>query len=109
MEAYEFSVATSASMRLPCCPAVAVARVLNGWTSCGVFAPSPTTCFLVCKIALPLPQAVYNFWQYELCDVFIELMKPVMALDDAGTAAGTAGTAGTAATSAVLLGWYSCV
>ena len=33
-----------------------------------------------------VPQAVYNFWQYELCDVFIELMKPVMALDDAGTA-----------------------
>jgi valyl-tRNA synthetase len=31
-----------------------------------------------------VPQAVYNFWQYELCDVFIELMKPVMALDDAG-------------------------
>lgn len=29
-------------------------------------------------------QAVYSFWQYELCDVFIELMKPVMALDDAG-------------------------
>lgn len=27
---------------------------------------------------------MYNFWQYELCDVFIELMKPVMALDDAG-------------------------
>jgi hypothetical protein len=31
-----------------------------------------------------VPQAVYNFWQYELCDVFIELMKPVIALDDAG-------------------------
>jgi valyl-tRNA synthetase len=26
---------------------------------------------------------VYAFWQYDLCDVFIELMKPVMALDDA--------------------------
>ena len=24
-------------------------------------------------------QAVYSFWQYELCDVFIELIKPVMA------------------------------
>ncbi|KDD75111.1 class I (I, L, M and V) tRNA synthetase, partial [Helicosporidium sp. ATCC 50920] len=23
--------------------------------------------------------AAYNFWQYELCDVFIELVKPVMA------------------------------
>jgi valyl-tRNA synthetase len=22
--------------------------------------------------------AVYAFWQYELCDVFIELVKPVM-------------------------------
>lgn len=28
-------------------------------------------------------QAVYAFWQYDLCDVFIELMKPVMALDEA--------------------------
>lgn len=27
-------------------------------------------------------QRVYAFWQYDLCDVFIELMKPVMALDD---------------------------
>ncbi|KAK2080454.1 hypothetical protein QBZ16_000307 [Prototheca wickerhamii] len=26
--------------------------------------------------------AVYAFWQYELCDVFIELMKPVVAGDD---------------------------
>jgi valyl-tRNA synthetase len=28
-------------------------------------------------------QSVYAFWQYDLCDVFIELMKPVMAQDDA--------------------------
>ncbi|GAX73886.1 hypothetical protein CEUSTIGMA_g1336.t1 [Chlamydomonas eustigma] len=28
-------------------------------------------------------QIVYAFWQYDLCDVFIELMKPVVALDDA--------------------------
>jgi valyl-tRNA synthetase len=28
-------------------------------------------------------QAVYAFWQYDLCDVFIELMKPVVALDEA--------------------------
>ena len=28
-------------------------------------------------------QAAYNFWQYELCDVFIEVMKPVMSRDDA--------------------------
>lgn len=27
-------------------------------------------------------QRVYSFWQYDLCDVYIELMKPVMALDD---------------------------
>lgn len=27
-------------------------------------------------------QRVYSFWQYELCDVYIELMKPIMALDD---------------------------
>ena len=24
-------------------------------------------------------QALYSWWQYELCDVFIELVKPVMA------------------------------
>jgi len=23
--------------------------------------------------------AIYSFWQYELCDVFIELVKPVMS------------------------------
>lgn len=28
-------------------------------------------------------QAVYSFWQYELCDVFIELIKPVMSSGDA--------------------------
>lgn len=28
-------------------------------------------------------QQLYSWWQYELCDVFIELMKPVMAKDDA--------------------------
>jgi len=27
-------------------------------------------------------QHVYNFWQYNLCDVYIELMKPIMAMDD---------------------------
>eukprot|EP00200_Dunaliella_tertiolecta_P003314 CAMPEP_0202352070 /NCGR_PEP_ID=MMETSP1126-20121109/8424_1 /ASSEMBLY_ACC=CAM_ASM_000457 /TAXON_ID=3047 /ORGANISM="Dunaliella tertiolecta, Strain CCMP1320" /LENGTH=1278 /DNA_ID=CAMNT_0048944237 /DNA_START=55 /DNA_END=3891 /DNA_ORIENTATION=- len=27
-------------------------------------------------------QRVYCFWQYELCDVYIELMKPIMAMDD---------------------------
>ena len=27
-------------------------------------------------------QAVYSFWQYELCDVFIELIKPIMAGSD---------------------------
>lgn len=29
-------------------------------------------------------QAAYSFWQYELCDVYIELVKPVMYQDDAG-------------------------
>eukprot|EP00775_Hariotina_reticulata_P010346 gene10346-10503_t len=28
-------------------------------------------------------QQLYAWWQYELCDVFIELMKPVMARDEA--------------------------
>ena len=27
---------------------------------------------------LPAAQAVYDWWQYRLCDVFIELVKPVM-------------------------------
>lgn len=27
-------------------------------------------------------QACYHFWQYELCDVFIELIKPIMAGSD---------------------------
>jgi valyl-tRNA synthetase len=27
---------------------------------------------------------IYSFWLYELCDVFIELMKPVMAGGDEG-------------------------
>eukprot|EP00877_Chromochloris_zofingiensis_P001129 jgi/Chrzof1/11016/Cz05g20150.t1 len=35
-------------------------------------------------------QRLYAFWQYELCDVFIELMKPVMALDEAANAAAAA-------------------
>ena len=30
-------------------------------------------------------QALYSLWQYELCDVFIELIKPVMADGDAQT------------------------
>jgi valyl-tRNA synthetase len=33
----------------------------------------------------PYVAGVYAFWQYNLCDVFIELMKPVM-FDDSGTA-----------------------
>eukprot|EP00878_Enallax_costatus_P001054 GHUV01001189.1.p1 GENE.GHUV01001189.1~~GHUV01001189.1.p1 ORF type:complete len:843 (+),score=324.29 GHUV01001189.1:29-2530(+) len=39
-------------------------------------------------------QQLYGWWQYELCDVFIELMKPVMARDDAqpGAAAAKAAT-----------------
>lgn len=27
-------------------------------------------------------QRLYALWQYELCDVYIELMKPIMAMDD---------------------------
>ena len=46
--------------------------------------PAPTSPYRRCAAPIVLLQAVYNFWQYELCDVFIELMKPVMALDDAG-------------------------
>ncbi|WIA29336.1 hypothetical protein OEZ86_011841 [Tetradesmus obliquus] len=40
-------------------------------------------------------QTAYAWWQYELCDVFIELMKPVMARDEAadpGAAAAKAAT-----------------
>lgn len=32
-------------------------------------------------------QAIYSFWQYELCDVFIELTKPVLSAPDADPAA----------------------
>lgn len=31
-------------------------------------------------------QALYDWWQYKLCDVFIELVKPVMAADDGDAA-----------------------
>lgn len=34
---------------------------------------------------MPHVQAVYSFWQYEVCDVFIELIKPVMSSGDAPT------------------------
>jgi hypothetical protein len=35
-------------------------------------------------------QRLYAFWQYELCDVFIECMKPVMAAEAAAPAAAEA-------------------
>ena len=35
-------------------------------------------------------QKLYAFWQYDLCDVFIELMKPVMARDNAEAGAAEA-------------------
>ena len=35
-------------------------------------------------------QRLYAFWQYDVCDVFIELMKPVMALDDTSSPAAAA-------------------
>ncbi|KAH9329698.1 hypothetical protein KI387_001806 [Taxus chinensis] len=31
--------------------------------------------------------AVYSWWQYQLCDVFIEIIKPVMSADDNATSA----------------------
>eukprot|EP00195_Chlamydomonas_chlamydogama_P009622 CAMPEP_0202896952 /NCGR_PEP_ID=MMETSP1392-20130828/5840_1 /ASSEMBLY_ACC=CAM_ASM_000868 /TAXON_ID=225041 /ORGANISM="Chlamydomonas chlamydogama, Strain SAG 11-48b" /LENGTH=1288 /DNA_ID=CAMNT_0049582479 /DNA_START=84 /DNA_END=3950 /DNA_ORIENTATION=- len=42
-------------------------------------------------------QRLYAFWQYDLCDVFIELMKPVMARDETepGAAAAKASTRNT--------------
>jgi len=33
-------------------------------------------------------QALYSWWQYELCDVFIELVKPVMARSSSEEGAG---------------------
>lgn len=41
--------------------------------------------------------AAYAWWQYDLCDVFIELMKPVVSADDAapGAAAAKAATRAT--------------
>jgi valyl-tRNA synthetase len=35
-------------------------------------------------------QRLYSFWQYELCDVFIELMKPVMQAEQQDPAAAEA-------------------
>jgi valyl-tRNA synthetase len=42
-------------------------------------------------------QRSYSWWQYELCDVFIELMKPVMARDEAADPAAAADKAATRA------------
>lgn len=42
-------------------------------------------------------QRAYSWWQYELCDVFIELMKPVMARDEAADPAAAADKAATRA------------
>jgi valyl-tRNA synthetase len=42
-------------------------------------------------------QRAYSWWQYELCDVFIELMKPVMARDEAADSAAAADKAATRA------------
>jgi len=38
----------------------------------GVIAPDADRC----------PQAVYAFWQYDLCDVFIEVSKPAFSAAD---------------------------
>ena len=38
------------------------------------------------------PQAAYHWWQYELCDVFIELSKPVLADGGAADAAAVQAT-----------------
>ena len=57
----------------------ACGRLLLAAQSCGTPSqPCRPSCHLV------LPQAVYSFWQYELCDVFIELIKPIIYQDDAG-------------------------
>jgi valyl-tRNA synthetase len=45
-------------------------------------------------------QRAYSWWQYEVCDVFIELMKPVMQADEAAAAADPAGPYGAAAKAA---------
>ena len=39
--------------------------------------------------ALPV-QALYSWWQYELCDVFIELVKPAGAASGPGAEAARA-------------------
>lgn len=50
-------------------------------------------------------QRLYAFWQYDLCDVFIELMKPVMALDEAATPGAAALKAATRASLWTCLDW----
>lgn len=42
-------------------------------------------------------QRAYSWWQYDLCDVFIELMKPVMGRDEAADPAAAADKAATRA------------
>jgi valyl-tRNA synthetase len=48
-------------------------------------------------------QRAYSWWQYELCDVFIELMKPVMARDEAADPAAAADKAATRASLCAVL------
>lgn len=61
-------------------------------------------------------QQLYGWWQYELCDVFIELMKPVMARGDAEPGACVAavlgvlaGHAARSSTMSELLSNHSCL
>lgn len=58
-------------------------RVLSWCKIC-----DPMSCLYVCTCLTggwQHVQAVYSFWQYEVCDVFIELIKPVMSGGDAPT------------------------
>ncbi len=52
-----------------------------------VDAHSPYRCLTRCRYDFSTATtAVYSFWQYELCDVYIELVKPVMSAKDATAA-----------------------
>ena len=88
MEAYEFAAATT--VRVPSPPRRPRRTSTASPPSPLQPASHPPRRLAARSPAAPPTQALYEFWQYELCDVFIELMKPVMALDDGAEGAAAA-------------------
>jgi isoleucyl-tRNA synthetase len=82
--------AASCSLVLSCCLHSTIKHVSVPSVFC-VHKCVPLSASLPCAAAQAMEaydfstatQTAYAWWQYELCDVFIELMKPVMARDEA--------------------------